>query len=73
MQLAKRLTVEQRILSESFDTRGTQEFTDVAAPHDSKRVQYLPAIMQRVDGRTVSDPPSADAIDDEVVLSVIHI
>ena len=66
MQLAKRLTVEQRILSESFDMRGTQDFTDVAAPNESKRAQYLPAIMQRVDGRMISDPPSADVIDDEV-------
>ena len=66
VELAKRLTVEQRILSESFDVRGTQEFIDVAAPHESKKAQYLPAIMQRVDGKTISDPLPADVIDDEV-------
>ena len=66
VQLAKRLTVEQRILSESFDVRGTQDFVDVAAPHESKRILYLPAIMQRVDGKAVSDPLSQDVIDDEV-------
>jgi hypothetical protein len=66
IELAKRLTVEQRILSESFDVRGTQDFVDVAAPHESKKAQYLPAIMQRVDGKTISDPLPADVIDDDV-------
>ena len=66
VQLAKRLTVEQRILSESFDVRGTQDFVDVATPHESQRILYLPAIMQRVDGKAVSDPLSQDVIDDEV-------
>lgn len=49
-----RATTEQRILSESFETRGTQVFKDVTAPLMSEN--KLPSIMSRFDGRHFYDP-----------------
>lgn len=48
--VASRLTIEQRVLSESFDSRGMQEFLDVRA------TKNLPNSMSRIDGKRFSDP-----------------
>lgn len=45
-----RLTTEQRVLSESFEHRGQQEFIDVRAP------KSLPNSMSRLDGKRFADP-----------------
>ncbi len=45
-----RLTTEQRVLSESFEQRGQQEFMDVRAP------KSLPNSMSRLDGKRFADP-----------------
>ena len=49
-----RSTTEQRILSESFENRGTQDFKDILAPLASEN--KLPAIMSRFDGKHFMDP-----------------
>jgi hypothetical protein len=46
----------QRIISESFDSRGSQKFIDVAGPGPAERALYLPAIMLRAEGKIVCDP-----------------
>lgn len=49
--VAHRLTTEQRVLSEAFDSRGFQDFSDIRQT-DVK----LPHAMTRLDGRHFSDP-----------------
>ena len=49
-----RSTTEQRILSESFENRGSQDLKDILAPKANEN--KLPAIMSRFDGKHFIDP-----------------
>lgn len=49
-----RINNEQRILSESFEQRGQQEFIDVYAP--DKDDPIMPEIMARMEGKIIADP-----------------
>lgn len=53
-QANARISTEQRMLSDSFETRGTQIFTDIRAPDRNHPI--IPPIMARLDGKTFSDP-----------------
>lgn len=53
-ETSQRICSEQRILSESFEQRGKQEFFDIRCPDRSDPL--VPAIMSKLDGKTFSDP-----------------
>ena len=50
----RRVTREQRILVDSFEARGTQEYVDVCCPDLNDAC--MPGLMRRLDGRGFRDP-----------------